>query len=35
MRYTGPGRSPWPLITTIAVVVIAIVVVYLLFFQAR
>jgi len=33
MRATGPGNSPWPLVTTVAVVVIAIVLVYLVFFQ--
>jgi hypothetical protein len=33
VRYTGPGRSPWPLIATIVVVVIAVALVYLLFFQ--
>ena len=33
MRATGPGNSAWPLITTVAVVVIAIIAIYLLFFQ--
>ncbi len=35
MRYTGPGRSPWPMVATIAIAVIVVIGVYLLFFQAR
>jgi hypothetical protein len=33
MRYQGPGRSPWPIIALVAVVVIAALAIYLLFLQ--
>jgi len=35
VRYTGPGRSPWPTIATIVVAAIVIVLIYLWFFQSR
>ena len=33
MRYQGPGRSPWPIVTIVVVAVIVVIVLYLLFFQ--
>jgi len=33
MRYQGSGRSPWPLVLSIIVAAVAVIAVYLLFFQ--
>lgn len=35
MRYTGPNRSIWPLVATIALAALVIIALYLLFFQPR
>jgi len=35
MRVTGPGRSPWPVIGSVAIAVIAIIAIYLIFLQGR
>ncbi len=35
MRATGPGKSPWPMVATVAIAVIAIIAIYLIFFQGR
>lgn len=35
MRYQGSSRSPWAIIVVIAVVVIALLAIYLLFLQPR
>jgi len=33
MRYQGSGRSPWPIVLAVVVAVIAVIAIYLLFFQ--
>lgn len=35
VRYSGPGRSPWPVVATIVVAIVVVVALYLLFVQGR
>ncbi len=35
VRYSGPGRSPWPFVVTVVVAIVVLVALYLLFVQGR